>query len=155
VLTVTDTHFRGKMIAIASAGLIAGCLDGGKVSDTGTEDSRPERRIGTGNAEPRALKRDDAIVALRALIWSIPEGLSKFDADKLIQEADQLEKQSNHLGPWGRFHLVLSERSYAFSVGYGPSSRVCTCTYRGSFEFQQGRWVALPPVVQSSTLGAH
>jgi hypothetical protein len=55
---------------------------------------------------------------------------------------------------WGPFSLHLKEREYTYSRAFGPPPRVCRWEYRGRFELRAGRWVALPPRVESQALGA-
>jgi hypothetical protein len=54
---------------------------------------------------------------------------------------------------WGPFSLHLKEREYTYSRAFGQPPRVCRWQYRGGFELRAGRWVALPPQVESQALG--
>jgi hypothetical protein len=86
------------------------------------------------------------------MLVSQPRELEGVDVAELVSESETKETQEG-AGPWGRFGLKLTDRSYSFSLRYGGAGRVCTSVYRGSFELRAGRWTALPPHLELSTLG--
>ncbi|OWK41105.1 hypothetical protein FRUB_04997 [Fimbriiglobus ruber] len=53
---------------------------------------------------------------------------------------------------WGPFTFHLKTQEYAYSRTFGRPPRVCRWEYRGGFELRTGRWVALPPRVESQAL---
>ena len=72
--------------------------------------------------------------------------LAQFEGEGVVTDDD-------HTPSWGPFSLRLAEREYTYIRVFGEPPRVCRWHFRGSFEFKNGQWVALPPRVESQALG--
>jgi hypothetical protein len=94
--------------------------------------------------------------ALLEMMRSKPgQDLGWFDGDvpdKMSKMA--VEEQEDGWYSWGAFRFHPAQAIYTFVVQPAPGVRACAFAYRGSFESQEGRWVATPPQLVSTALQA-
>jgi hypothetical protein len=102
-------------------------------------------------APPPDLTAEQARAALIELIrLPDPGELKDFPLERFVGNGVEGGVESPS---WGPFSMHLKEREYTYSRVFGQPPRVCRWQYRGAFELRAGRWVALPPRVESQELG--
>ena len=136
--------WRPMIPALLLACGLAGCVSESSSPDNG---SNPATQ-----AAPPELTAERARSALIELIRSPDPGqLKDFPLERFA--ADGAESWADGSASWGPFALHLRAREYSYSRAFGAPPRVCRWHFRGGFEFKQGRWVAMPPRVESQALG--
>jgi hypothetical protein len=100
---------------------------------------------------PPELTAERARAALIELVRSPEPGeLKDFPLERFAGDGVEGGAESPS---WGPFSLHLTAREYSYTRTFGQPPRVCRWQYRGGFELRAGRWVALPPRVESQALG--
>ena len=103
---------------------------------------------------PQRLTPDVAKEALIALVRSRDAGnLCNLPLDKLANVPPEKDEEGKFVW-WGPIKVDLEGRKYRYARGSGLGGRVCRMHYAGSFELNDGKWVALPPQLMMTSLGA-
>jgi hypothetical protein len=103
---------------------------------------------------PPNLNPEAARQALIDLIRSPDPGdLKDFPLEKFIKEPAVVDEDDPASSSWGPFHFQVDANRYTFCRVFGEAPRTCRWEYKGSFEFRNGQWVALPPRVVLQALG--
>jgi hypothetical protein len=135
---------RGALV-IALVGLSAGC--GPLLPDESRPAAGTEESSQPGGAVPMQGPHGtpSAAEAKEALLAVLRSGglrdLSSVSPDKLSRQAE--EPVGDGTWQWGPFTIVLSTKSYRYTIHYGPGPiPKCALEFEGKLESRHGRWIA-------------
>lgn len=99
----------------------------------------------TADAEPE-LTPDQAKVALLELVRTTKlDDMPKAHVERYASKA--VAVRENGKATWGSFSFDLKAKRYSYIIsrGEGDAKAVLSTKYEGTFEYRQGKWIAVKP----------